>query len=307
MNISENKRVVALSAVFALAFGGVMFYGYGKSQECAENRAKIYEINDRFAGYDGQKLAPTKQNLEDIKDAFSQVSGVNKDLQAELNRYAAFCWGDGKKISAQDFQNELRDAINKTKTLASSQGGRVAGPAENLGLASFKNAAPVADDVPFRSFQLKAVERVAEHIINSGATVVLDKVYCAPLPPEAAEAIKPNSRKAKPQFPLSFEMAMEVKRGALPNIVNSIVSDKDFMLTITGVAGKGMETLPLIDDYVAPGAPSSQGEDVGSASSANPAENSSRVVAVRKTGNPDETARVHLNIQVLYFNPAKTK
>ena len=69
MNISENKRVIALSAVFALAFGGVMFYGYGKSQEAAESRAKIAEINDRFAGYDGQELAPTKQNLRNIKDA----------------------------------------------------------------------------------------------------------------------------------------------------------------------------------------------------------------------------------------------
>ena len=67
MNISENKRVVALSAVFALAFGGVMFYGYGKSQEDAENKAKIAEINDRFAGYDGQELAPTKQNLKELK------------------------------------------------------------------------------------------------------------------------------------------------------------------------------------------------------------------------------------------------
>ena len=147
---------------------------------------------------------------------------------------------------------------------------------------------------------------MAEIIINSGATV-LDKVYCAPLPAEAAEASKPNSRKAKAQFPLSFEVAVELKRGVLPNIVNSMVADKDFMLTITGIAGKGMETLPLMDDYVAPGAPSVQGEDVGSESATKPAESSSRVVAVRKTGNPDETARVHLNIQVLYFNPAKTK
>ncbi len=66
MSISENKRVVALSAVFALAFGGIAFYGYGKSQELAESKARIAEINDRFAGYDGQDLAPTKKNLKAI-------------------------------------------------------------------------------------------------------------------------------------------------------------------------------------------------------------------------------------------------
>ena len=308
MNISENKRVIALSAVFALAFGGVMFYGYGKSQEAAESRAKIAEINDRFAGYDGQELAPTKQNLRNIKDAYSQVSGVNKDLQAELNRYAAFCWGDGKKISAQDFQNELRDSINKIKSLASSQGANVAGPAENLGLASFKNAAPVADDVPFRSFQLKAVTRVAEDILAAGAPS-LEKIYCAPLPDEAAEALNPGSRKAKPYFPLRFEVAFDASRGVLPKVLNSIMSDKDFFLTITGIAVRGNENLPGIDAYTAPAEIAESGEDLGgeTTETAENAADGFRTVAVRKTGSPDEKVRVHMTMQVLYFTPGKTK
>ena len=308
MNISENKRVIALSAVFALAFGGVMFYGYGKSQEAAESRAKIAEINDRFAGYDGQELAPTKQNLRNIKDAYSQVSGVNKDLQAELNRYAAFCWGDGKKISAQDFQNELRDSINKIKSLASSQGANVAGPAENLGLASFKNAAPVADDVPFRSFQLKAVTRVAEDILAAGAPS-LEKIYCAPLPDEAAEALNPGSRKAKPYFPLRFEVAFDASRGVLPMVLNSIMSDKDFFLTITGIAVRGNENLPGIDAYTAPAEIAESGEDLGgeTTETAENAADGFRTVAVRKTGSPDEKVRVHMTMQVLYFTPGKTK
>lgn len=308
MNISENKRVVALSAVFALAFGGVMFYGYGKSQECSENRARIAEINDRFAGYDGQDLAPTKQNLKNIKDAFSAVSGVNKDLQAELNRYAAYCWGDGKKISAQDFQNELRDSINKIKSLAGSQDCRVAGPAENLGLASFKNAAPVADDVPFRSFQLKAVTRVAENIISAGAPS-LEKIYCAPLPEAAAESLNPNSRKAQPYFPLRFEVAFETSRGVLPKVLNSIMADKDFFLTITGFSAKGNENLPGIDAYTAPAEIAAAGEDLGAETSQS-VENTAdgfRTVAVRKTGAPDEKVRVHMTMQVLYFAPGKTK
>ena len=308
MNISENKRVVALTAVFALAFGGIMFYGYGKSQEDAENKVKIAEINDRFAGYDGQELAPTKQNLKEIKEAFTQVSGVNKDLQAELNRYAAYCWGDGKKISAQDFQNELRDSINKIKDMASSQGASVAGPAENLGLASFKNAAPVADDVSFRSFQLKAVTRVAEYIVGSGAPS-LEKVYCAPLPDAAAESLKSNSRKALPYFPLRFEIAFDASRGALPKVINSIMSDKDFFLTITGIAVRGGDNLPGIDAYSAPAEIAAAGEDLGAEApaAADSAAGGFRTVAVRKTGDPNEKVRVHMTMQVLYFTPGKTK
>ncbi len=306
MNISENKRVVALSALFAIAFGGVMFYGYSKSQEHAENQAKIAEINDRFAGYDGQTLSPTKQNLSDIKDAFSKVSAVNKDIQAELNRYAAFCWGDGKKISAQDFQNELRDSINKIKNQASSQGAHVAGPAENLGLASFKNAAPVADDVPFRSFQLKAVTRVAEYIVASGSPS-LEKVYCAPLPQEAADSLSASSRKKVPYFPLRFEIAFDATRGSLPTVVNSIVQDKDFFLTITGIAVRGNDNLPGIDAYTPPAEIAAAGEDLGAQGEEAPAVDGSRRVAVRKTGAADERIRVHMTMQVLYFTPGKTK
>lgn len=307
MNISENKRVVALSALFALAFAGVMYVGYGKSQEYAESQRKLDEINNRFLDYEsGEGLAPTRKNRDALKAAFAQVSDVNKDLQQELNQYAAFCFGDGKKISAQDFQNELRDAIGKTRRIANECGAKVSSPAADLGLASFKNAAPVADDAPFRSFQLKAVARVAETILKSGAPV-LDKIYCAPLPAAAAESVKPNSRKAAPYFPLRFEVAFEARRGVLPKVINSIMKDKDFFLTITGIAVKGKDTLPMIDAYSAPGAAPQAGDDLGASSAEGTAAPIARSVAVRKTGDPDETVRVHMNMQVLYFNPAKTK
>lgn len=305
MNISENKRVVALGAVFALAFGGVMYYGYSESQKHAANKEAIEAINVRFDGYANQELVPTKKNLKEIKDAYSKVSSVNKDLQAELNRYASFCWGDGKKISAQDFQNELRESINKVKELAASQGAHVGGPAADLGLASFKNAAPVADDVPFRSFQLKAVTRVAETVLSSGAPA-LEKVYCAALPEEAAEALNPNSRKAAPYFPLRFEVSFEASRGVLPKVINSIVTDKDFFLTITGLTVQGNDSLPAMDAYTPPAEAAQEGSNLGEAAS----EESSggyRTVAVRKTGAPDEKVRVYMTMQVLYFTPGKTK
>lgn len=305
MNISENKRVVALGAVFALAFGGVMYYGYSESQKHAANKEAIEAINVRFDGYANQELVPTKKNLKEIKDAYSKVSSVNKDLQAELNRYASFCWGDGKKISAQDFQNELRESINKVKELAASQGAHVGGPAADLGLASFKNAAPVADDVPFRSFQLKAVTRVAETVLSSGAPA-LEKVYCAALPEEAAEALNPNSRKAAPYFPLRFEVSFEASRGVLPKVINSIVTDKDFFLTITGLTVQGNDSLPAMDTYTPPAEVAQEGSNLGEAASAE-SSGGYRTVAVRKTGAPDEKVRVYMTMQVLYFTPGKTK
>lgn len=303
MNISENKRVIGLTALFAVAFGGIMYYGFEQTQQYADNEKELKAISDRFEGYSEDPEPPTASTRKEIKAAFDKVTQVNKDLQAELAHYAAFCYGDGKKLTAQDFQNNLRTSIATVEALAKEKGTLASSPAADLGLAAFKNAAPVEDDVPFRSFQLKAVARVAEDIIKAGAPV-LDKIYCAPLPPEAAEAAK-GGRKAVPYFPLRFEVAFEAKRGTLPQVINSIVADKDFLLTITGVAVKGNDSLPGIDAYAAPAA-AAEGENIGEAAAEN-TEAAARMLAVQKTGAADEKARVHLTLQVLYFNPAKNK
>ena len=303
MNISENKRVVALSALFALAFGGIMFYGYGESQKHAANEAEIAQIRDRFDTYANAEIAPTKQGLKEVKGALGEVSAVNKEMQADMNRYAAYCWGDGKAVSALEFQKRLQDACKKVQSLASANQAKVTGSAADLGMRTHQKAAPVADNVPFLDFQLKAVSRVVETILAADVTNV-SKVYCEALPEAAFESRDANSRKAKPYFPLGFEVAFEAKRGALPAVINSIVKDKDFFLTITGIAVEGNDKLASVDAYKAPAANEPAGSDLGEETVS---ESAGEVVAVQKTGAQTETVRVYMTVQVLYFTPGKTK
>lgn len=307
MNISENKRVVALSALFAIAFGGICYIGVTRMQDAAAAQKELTDINNRFEDYGNAEVPPTRKNRDALKVAYAQVNQVNADLQKQIEHYAAACYGDGKAQTAQDFQSQLKNDIDKIAALAKEKGTTISSPAADLGMSGFKNSPPVADDVPFRAFQHRAVMRVAEDIINAGATT-LDKVFCATLPDEAQDAAK-GSKKAAPYFPLSFEVAFEGKRGCIPAVINSIVSDKDMLLTITGIAVKGSEDLPGIEAYQAPTATPAGGEDIGSAAaaSAEAAAPAVRTVARRLTGNPDDTARVHLNLQVLYFNPSKNK
>ena len=111
MSISENKRVLALSAVFLLAFGGTMYYGYSRSDDKDAAQARLTEIEDGFASFDGSDCAPTNANRKAMRQAHEQVSRVGKNLQADMEKYATFCYGDGKVISPVDFQNEVRAAI----------------------------------------------------------------------------------------------------------------------------------------------------------------------------------------------------
>lgn len=316
MNILENKRVVLLSALFALGFAGLTYMGYDRSTQFSKTQAELKKIETKFQDYNEAELPPTAANRKAIVAACKEVDKISADMQAEIEKYASYCYGDGKVLSPVDFQNQVRSTIAEVQNKANAQGCTLSAPAMDLGMASFKNAAATEAEVPYRSFQLKAVQRVAEAIINSGAPA-LDKVYCAPLPEEAT-----NARKGKgaAYFPLSFQVAFNAKRGVdtdgqtdeklstLPRVMNTLLADKDFFLIVTGVAVESSVSLPARDAYQEPSAPAAKGDDLGGEEGAQPETTpAERIIAVRKTGSPDETVRVHLNIQVLYFNPSKGK
>ncbi len=302
MNISENKRVLALSVAFLAAFGGIAYLGYSRSADFQKAQAELTEIQEAFEGYESADYAPTAANLKALREGFEKVSKVNKDLQADMEKYAVACYGDGKVVKPGDFQNEVRQAIARVAAMAANSGATVANPAADLGMAQFKNALAMEKDVTYRSFQLKAVEKVASIILSSGAPV-LDKVYCTPLPED-------DERKDA-TFPLGFEVAFNAKRGQLPTILNKIVEERSFFLTITGISVVNQTPLPGIDAYTAPGAQAAApatGDDLSGAEAEKaPVTTESKPVATRKTGDPNEMVRVHLVMQVRFFNPAKAK
>lgn len=315
MNILENKRVVLLSTVFALGFAGLTYLGYERSTQFSKTQAELDKIGAKFQDYNEAELPPTSDNRKAIVAACKDVDKISADMQAEMDKYAAYCYGDGKVLSSVDFMNQVRAAIAEVQNEASAKGCTISAPAMDLGMASFKNTAAKEVEVPYRSFQLKAVRRVAETIINSGAPT-LDKIYCAELPEEALDARK---GKNAAYFPLSFQVAFNAKRGVdtdgqtdeklsvLPRVMNALATDKDFFLTVTGVSVQSDASLPARDAYQEPAAPVAQGDNLEEGAEAKPAAPAERIIAVRKTGSADETVRVHLNVQVLYFNPAKGK
>ncbi len=299
MNISENKRVLALSVAFLAAFGGIAWHGYSRSADYAAAQAELTEIQDAFDGYGSSEFAPTTANLKALREGLEKVSKVQKELQADMDKYAQTCYGDGKVVKPGDFQNEVRQAIARVAALASNSWASVSNAAADLGMAQFKNALAMEKDVIYRSFQLKAVEKVASAILESGAPV-LDKVYCAPLPEDDA--------RKEATFPLGFEVAFNVRRGQLPTILNKIVGDRSYFLTITGISVVNTTPLPAIDAYKAPQAEApARGDDLSNEGAAPSPEAEAVRVATRKTGDPNEMVRVHLVMQVRFFNPGKAK
>ncbi|MDO5449377.1 MAG: Amuc_1100 family pilus-like protein [Akkermansia sp.] len=299
MSISENKRVVGLASVMGLAVAGLVYFGYSKNQEFEATQQKLQEINDRFEEYSSAAVTPTKQNVDNLSAAFKQVSAVGKEMEDSFKKYASFCQGEGQGMSAQELQKTLLGTIDATKKLADEKGVTVAGPAADLGMGAYKTQNPKTNEVPYRHFLLKAVQRVTEDVINSGAAS-LEKVYCAELPAEADL----DNKKSPAYFPLRFEVAFEARRGTLPQVLNKIMADKEYFITITGLAVQGKDNLPPMAAYSAPGTASEMvGDDLGTDSGEAGSPSAVRMLATRLTGRENETARVHMTMQVMYFNP----
>lgn len=305
MSILENKRVVALSAVFALAFGGLVYYGFGRTADFDSAKKELQSLSERISEYESAEFPPTEKNAKALREAVKKTTASLKDLKADFNTYAEKCIGDGKVISSVDFQNEVRGAIDDLSRKASEKGCKVGSAAADLGMAAYKNAAATAEEVPCRSFQLKAAQRVADIVMDCGSPL-LDKIYCAPLPEEKA-------RKKAANFPLGIEVAFtatrsEVEEGkvptsVLPAVLNRLSTDKDFFIKITGLwVATESGNLPARDEYQAPTQDPNQGDDLSGETPAASSDGGGRTIAVRKTGSPDETVRVHLNLQVIYFN-----
>ncbi|MFI3243326.1 MAG: Amuc_1100 family pilus-like protein [Akkermansia sp.] len=299
MNISENKTVFALSAVFAIAFGGLMYLGYEGMTGASDANKRLDEIGIAFEDFNAAEFVPTPSNQKVIVSATKEVDKLNSELSAKLQAYKKATLNT-KPITAVDFQNQVRKAIADLAQRAKEKGINLGSQAATLGMSVYQNQSAIKEEVAYRSYFLGAVEHANNALVEVGVPSI-DKIFCAELPPEVAKGMK----KAPDYFPLSFELSFTVKRGMLPQIINALLADQKYFYTITGFSALS-ETVPSeVSAYKAPAeVMNTAGEDGGD--EAKQGADASRILAVQKLGDPNEKVQVHLNLQVLYFNPLST-
>lgn len=307
MNILENKRVVALSAVFALAFGGLVYYGCGRMSDASAARAELEALNEKVRNYEADEFPPTESTRKAVKNADKKVAEIYKTLKDDFTTYENKCIGDGKLIEGVELQKKVRAAINKLEGLASSKGCKLEPDAHELGMKWFRDNTDSPDEAPYHYFQLRAAERVAQYVVEAG-TPAITRIYCGTVLPDA------KARKSARQLPLSIEIAFDAVRSkvasgdeapvsVLPAVLNALSADKDFFFQVTGLNVAPADAI-LQDKggYQAPSADPNQGNSLDGESNS-----SAGVIASQLTGMENEVARVYLTLQVLYFTPNATK
>ena len=305
MSISENKRVLGISAAFLAAFAGLGYVGFSQHSACEEATKELNDLSDNISAMADAEFAPSQAIQKELTAANKTLAAQKEAIKAQFASYPALC--DAKPLTSPEFQARLRTLNEKLTAAAKEKGCEIAAAARDLGMSTLLRDTPQADMVPLLTFQLEAINGLENHVVAAGAAR-LDKGFCAPLPDpkEAAKAAKKLDILGRKYFPVDMELAFTAKSGTLTTALNSIMNDKQVFYIITGLAIKNDTALQPMDDALGkqPDAvPTTQSAEAAGGQAAQPAV----PVAKQIAGLDGEQARVHLTVRALYFVPEPAK
>lgn len=309
MNIFENKRAVGLTSVFALAFAGLMAWGFAKKSEADSIIKEATAAEAGLRTITSSALPPKKETRSALNAATKEINAQVKLLNADLAPYVNTCKDISKDALSKEqlFHPEhLRAARNWLNKIASASGTQLpAGDAFTFGLDrnfNERNDAATPETTPFLIYQLNAARTLAGYVAQAGA-VSLERMYCEPVPSEEEGDITP----------IHIELSFTVKRGNIPSdaahtsaitqVLNAILEGKGevvsrneekkdarFFFIVKGINVNSNNSYGTADPYSEPF--QTAGDEGAQATS----------IAQQKVGMEDETAYVNLIVEAVYFS-----
>lgn len=309
MNIFENKRAVALTGVFALAFAGLLALGFANKSEADAAIAEATAKKTEGKTITASSLAP-KAETRDILNKNAKALEENVSIfHNDLKDYTDTC----KAITADAISKEtlfhpehLKAARTWLNKITTQTGCSIPdGDAFTFGLDrnyNERNDAATTETTPFLLFQLNAARTLAGYVAEAGAAS-LDRMYCEPVP----------SSEDGDYTSLHIELTFTARRGEIPlyedhtstttKIINSILEGKgsivsrqeekqkgQYFFIIKGINANSNNSYGPLETYSDPF------QTAGTDNAA------PTVVAKRVTGQDDETVQVNLVVEAVYFS-----
>ncbi|MBQ4593867.1 MAG: Amuc_1100 family pilus-like protein [Akkermansia sp.] len=307
MNFFENKRAATLTGVFALAFVGLMAWGYTKGSAAEATIKDLTTKENTLRSITASALPPKAETKSTLNKATKNIRSRVNMLTDDLKAYTKTC----KVITADAISKELLfhpEHLNAARTWLNKKANGCeipGGDAFTFGLDrnyNERNDAATTDTTPYLLYQLNAARTLAGYVAEAGA-VSLDRMYCEPVPSEEEGTYTP----------LHIELSFTAKRGSIPSdtahtgtvtkVINSILEGKGdivlrqeekeagaYFFIIKGINVNSNNSYGALDSYSEPfqTAGSDNAEPVS--------------IAQRKVGLDDETVRVNLIIEAVYFS-----
>lgn len=299
MNIFENKRAFALTSVFALAFAGCATYGWMQRGELQDTIKKINEADAKLEKLAKSPLPATAGTKSLLNKQASVLERNTKPLAADLAAYTKTC----KNLTEDAINKEAifkPDDLKKARTAFTEKAAKANCHIDDPDSFTFgldrnyneRNDAANPKTTPYLLYQLAAAKTLAGYGVGAGAKS-LDRMYCEPVPTTEATG-EPT--------PLIIELSFSFNRGEIPagehytsgitKLLNSILEGKGenekerFLFSVRGINFQNLNNYGTVDAYSDPFA------DGGDAP---------KSIADRKVGKPDETIRVNLIVEAVYF------
>lgn len=269
-----------LSGLLAVAVVGLGALGYLVSQAAAAyglaNESyvaavtKLHSLQNRSPFPSQENLAALKASYEDYQARVGALRQKMSGMEMALNM----------DITPQQFQDELRSAVNALREKATASGVELP---ENfyLGFDQYQTTVPPAQATPYLDRQFRVIRAIAERLVDFRVQSI-DGIVRTPLPQEAPVAAAPapaaapaqGNRPAAAKAPtpvlerFPFQITFTAEQGKLRVAFNALLGKEQFLivrsLSLTNSnpnpPTRGETTAPVQDPFAAASSPQQTGE-----------------------------------------------
>ncbi len=234
--MKENKFLTGFLIVTLLgaaALGFLLFQSKGKHSEATTAYTdKVSELQALQGGKPYPDEANYKKVLDLQKEHQLAIDGLQKQLAAAEIPV--------DPMSPEKFQDNLREAIKRVRTLAAQKGTEIEGADKfSLGFELYQSQPPKPEAAAPLGRMLKAIEMVATELLNTSPSAMKD-IKRVPLPEEGIGPAKapatpppksgPGSKKTAEESPLvkryPFDIEFVAHEPKVRTFINKIVSSK---------------------------------------------------------------------------------
>ena len=328
MNFFENKRAVALTGVFALAFIGTVSFTFTKKTELAEKCVKIEANNKQINGLTKAETTPTAESIKPIEEGKKELAALATGLKNEQKVYAKTCQNivqSASQFTPQHIRTARKWLVELSE--ANQPAGKVCEiPNKDKFCFGLDNTFENSDlncnkqYAPHQIFQLNAARTLAGYAVEAGATKI-DRMFCETVRTDAVgkeyeENLINESELQWPYTPIHIELSFTAPRpaadadSALTKVLNSIVEGKGSIITDDANKAKnGQKYLFVIKAVNVVANNNLKRKEALEAPTAVNGENTTPAayeVTQQKTGFANDSIRVNLVVEAVYF-PHRTK
>ncbi len=285
----ENPFVAGITAFTVVAAGALIFLVTQAMAQYSDVSAAYTQAVQKLQTLQNRSPFPNAENLEKTKALETQYKKDLTALQEQLTKLEAPLNPD---IRPQQFQDDLRAAVNQTVEKATAAG--VGLPKDfYLGFSQYINSPPEDRAAPVLARQLTVISEFVGHLIDVKVQSI-DSLSRRPLPEEQPAA----QRKPGIVDRYLFDVSFTADQSKFRVIMNTILKSERFLIIrALNVSNTSQEGPPVVQETAGspsgaevPGVASTQGtEGTGS--------NELNVILGR------ELVKVSLRLEMIDFTP----